>query len=490
MKKLTSVLLLCSLLLLSMVGCLPSNNQAEGTTPATTTENTTPGATTPEAETTTPGATTPEAETTTPEETTPDATMPPENNPENPPTVGEELDKNSTLVWVLSDFWTSYDAIIDWNKSSLADKVAKIKDGTQALHVFFDPSNYYYVAGYYNPTHSYEEKSCCVLEYNWVKYENETQIQEYYNGMKCRVVIQINKELHATNIVSKESTIADLEYIQLYTPLFTDGVNTAAPIVFDTDCFYLREDYEGTLYICKDIVYYYNVLLSSVCLDGQYYMPILLTRLEKGETLDVEKVFSGNSFREEFGEYYDAIRAMMVFNKYSLEYDGKTSHYGLIPMDEFVNEILNTTTPEDDPIYYPPNPLVIELFGEEDINFWAEILILKAFLSDWSSEPFTVRDGNIYHYDKEICEIYYSEDIEIAFADASVFNWIVDQSEEIMAVMEKIENSEGCYVLKSLYDDGSSSWTRFLMYDIDGVYYFIKPGAGKSVLKFYRFVLD
>ena len=142
-----SILLLGALLLLSMVGCLPSNNQAEGTTPATTTENTTPEATTPE-------ATTPEAETTTPEETTPDATTPPENNPENPPTVGEELDKNSTLVWVLSDFWTSYDAIIDWHKSSLADKVAKIKDGTQALHVFFDPSNYYYVAGYYNPTHS------------------------------------------------------------------------------------------------------------------------------------------------------------------------------------------------------------------------------------------------------------------------------------------------------------------------------------------------
>ena len=370
MKRLILFLLIGALLILPLSGCF-ADKQNEGTTPNNTTENTTPEATTPE-------VTTPD--------NPPEVTTPPENNQENTPTVGEELDKNSTLVWVLSDFWTSYDAIIDWHKSSLADKVENIKDGTQALHVFFDPSNYYYVAGYYNPTHSYEEKSCCTLKYNWVKYENETQIQEYYNGMKCRVVIQINKELHATNIVSKESTIADLEYIQLYTPLFTDGVNTAAPIVFDGNCFYLREDYEGTLYICKDIVYYYNVLLSSVCLDGQYYMPILLTRLEKGETLDVEKVFSGNSFREEFGEYYDAIRAMMVFNKYSLEYDGKISHYGLIPMDEFVNLITldnppEVTTPpennQDDPPtvgeVLNPKTLLVYTLAEYWDNYFASV---------------------------------------------------------------------------------------------------------------------
>ena len=48
MKKLVSLLLLTSLLLLSMVGCLPANNQTESTTPTNTTENTTPEVTNPE----------------------------------------------------------------------------------------------------------------------------------------------------------------------------------------------------------------------------------------------------------------------------------------------------------------------------------------------------------------------------------------------------------------------------------------------------------
>ena len=214
-----------------------------------------------------------------------------------------------------------------------------IKDGEQALHVFFDPSNYYYVGGYYNPTHSYEEEGCCARKYCWVKYENETQIQEYYDNMKCRVVIQINRELNATNIISGKSTTAKIEYVQLYTPQFIEGVNTAAPIVFDENCFYLRDASTTPTYLCHNKDYYYNVLLPNICLEGQYYMPILLTRLEDGETFNAEKVFSGNNFRWEFGEYYDAILDMMEFDRYSFEYEGKLNYYGLIPIDEFVNKI-------------------------------------------------------------------------------------------------------------------------------------------------------
>lgn len=65
MKKRISILLLASLLLLSLSGCLVNNNRGEGTTPDNTTENTTPESTA--GETTTENITTPE----TPPEVTP-----------------------------------------------------------------------------------------------------------------------------------------------------------------------------------------------------------------------------------------------------------------------------------------------------------------------------------------------------------------------------------------------------------------------------------
>jgi hypothetical protein len=73
MKRLFSVLLLASLILTALSGCL-QGNQTEGTTPNATT----PNVTTPES--TTPEETTPD--TTTPEETTPDTTTPEETTPD------------------------------------------------------------------------------------------------------------------------------------------------------------------------------------------------------------------------------------------------------------------------------------------------------------------------------------------------------------------------------------------------------------------------
>lgn len=332
MKRTISILLLGALLLLSMVGCLPSNNQTEGTTPANTTENTTPG------------ATTPEAETTTPEETTPDATMPPENNPENPPTVGEVLNKKTLLVYTLSEYWDNYFASVDTRSTSLSTKFDRIKTEKQALHVFFDPSNYYYVCGYYNPTHSYNERNCCVWEYNWVKYESETEILEYYDDMKWRVVFQINKEASATDIVSGEAVIANVEYFQLYTPAFVDGVNTAACTLFEENYIYLHSPDSGILYDNYDNFYiqiHDNWTLPHVYFEGEYYISIYLDTVKPNQTFNAEERLSSSWIVFVFGDYYDKIISVIDAEKYStLCENGDVKYYGLISLGDLANQIL------------------------------------------------------------------------------------------------------------------------------------------------------
>ena len=330
MKKTILFLLIGALLILPLSGCFADNKQNEETTPNNTTENTTPEETTPEV--------------TTPDSTTPEATTPPENNQENPPTVGDELNKKTILIYTLSEYWDEYFACVDVNGVSLTSKFDDIKNGTQALHVFFDPSNCYYVCGYYTPTHSYEEIDCCVWEYHWIKYENESEILEYYNGMKCRVAYQINKEASATDIVSKEAVTANVEYFQLYQPTFVNGVNTAARILFEDNFIYLHRPEDGTLYDNNDNYYkqiHENMTLPHIYLEGEYYISIYLDTIKQNQTFNAEETLSSNWIVFVFGEYYNKIISVINAEKYSvLCENGDVKYFGLISFEDFASKIL------------------------------------------------------------------------------------------------------------------------------------------------------
>ena len=242
----------------------------------------------------------------------------------------------STLVEYLQNIFTAY----DMPPTSFAIKIDDIKKGDQPLLVQFNPKEYYFVCGYYNATHKYSEyedrEFCCVTEYTWVKFENETDIQEYYSGKKFIVAFQINKSLLVKDILSDESTVPHMEHFQKYETLFENGKNVNASIDFDKTFIYLNSSNKSEIYHSVNIFNHEWITLPCVEVEGELYITHKThTVRENGNTTYVD-------LKEKFGEYYDALIEIMKTDKYSnTDKNGKTSHYGLFNIEEFVMAILN-----------------------------------------------------------------------------------------------------------------------------------------------------
>ena len=335
MKKLILFLLIGALLVLPLSGCFADNKQNEGTTPNNTTENTTPEGTTPEV--------------TTPEVTTPEK-IELNKAPDTPIPTGE-LDKSGNLMVEILAYLEQYGTQYDLRHISFSMKVNGIKKGAEPIHVAFDPTNYYFACGYYNVTHEYGEYVyCCAPEYTWVGYENETEIQEYYNGLKCVVVFQVNKALTVTNLLDTDTTL-NMEHFQMYQPTFENGANISGSIVFDETFIYLDKFSalgitessfsEGMMYHSVEWYYHESYSMPCICLDGEWYIPIWIDTLKTGETFNAQQALSREQITNELGEYYDAIIGVMDTEKYSVEVNEKyTYRYGVVSIDDFVGYII------------------------------------------------------------------------------------------------------------------------------------------------------
>lgn len=315
MKKLILFLLIGALLVLPLSGCLADNKQDEGTTPNNTTENTTP-------------------EVTTPENTEPDYNPGPD----------QPTDSNAELIEVLVTYLEQYLMQYDLMGRSSFEKIDDIKGGIQPLHVVFDPNDYYYMCGYYTPTHEYEEYMyCCARGYTWAKYEKETDIPAFYETKPCMVIFQINKSLGVTNILSATANVPQMQHFQIYQPTFENGFNVAEPITFDQNFLYL--DYpnlelngfiDNTIYYSTD--FYYHDLCSLPCirLDSQDYLSFFLYSTNADGTAR-----ESADYTYDFGEYYDILMGKMQKEKYNFTNDsGINLFYGIIPLDDFANDIL------------------------------------------------------------------------------------------------------------------------------------------------------
>lgn len=263
-----------------------------------------------------------------------------------PVIIEGELDKSSdlvvTLVAYLDQYMTEYDLI----GRTFAQKVDDIKNGIQPLHVAFDPSDYYFVCGYYNSSSEYGDigyRSC--NEYTWVGYKNESDVKEYYNDTKWAVLFQINRALTVTDMVSNERQIPDMEHFQIIKPTFENGVNIAAPVVFDETFIYLNypncylnrsSQNSSQMYYCKSIYYHPMNTIPCVCLDGEYYLYFSWYTVYADGSRSEE-----NDYTYTFGKYYDTFMTAMDKDKYSVTYeDGKTKFYGTISLGVFINDVL------------------------------------------------------------------------------------------------------------------------------------------------------
>ena len=324
MKRFILFLLVGALLVLPLSSCFADNKQNEGTTPNNTTENTTPEATTPE-------VTTPD--------NPPEVTTPPENNQNNPTTAaGEELDKSSDLiVALLASLEELYKDIL-WPSVSFSSKIDAIKDGAQALHVVFDVNDYYFVCAYNSPDNEKIRYEDCT----WVKYDNETDIQEYYNGGKLVEAFQINKTLSVIDILSGDTSVPNVEHFQPHYPIFENGVNVATPIVVNETFICVNGFRYLNVANDKTIYHYWGnrfelATISCVCLDGEYYLPFYLATLEDGEIFDAQQALSTDQITYTLGDYYDAIINIMNTDKYNVEVNEKyTYRYGVVYIYDFV----------------------------------------------------------------------------------------------------------------------------------------------------------
>jgi hypothetical protein len=302
MNKLISIILICSLLLACLSGCSPANDPDVGKESTPMNNGGNDGAT--------------------------------------PIVVNGVLDKSSDLIVTLVAYLMQLMIDYDMGDTSLEKQINDIKSGTQPLHVAFDPSDYYFVCGYYNsPSENGDPLYEYCNEYTWVGYENESDICEYYKDMKWAVVFQINRALSITDLLPGERKVPNMEHFQFYEPTFENGRNTNASITFDDTFIYLNypncylnkfSKITSTMYYSNSIYYHYLNTISCICLDDQYYIDKELYRIYPDGTRSDSNVIG------DFGEYYDSLAIVMDTQKHKVIFEeGPTVFYGLIKINDF-----------------------------------------------------------------------------------------------------------------------------------------------------------
>lgn len=328
MRKIISILLLCSLVLVCASACTVPGNDGEETT-AGNIEETTAG----NGEETTAG----NVEETTAENDE-ETTVKDDDTDETTQGSGEgELVEDSDLIYELGNFLQQeFHGSIDPAIRTVAMRINEIKRGTQPLLVAFDSSSCYFVCAYYQSDTHEEYVYCCSEKYTtWVRYENASDIQEYYNGVKIAVAFQINKTSYAADILSDEANVPNFEHFRIYEPLFNDGLNTRAADVFDEMFIYLNKSDKSNVYYCIDVDYNEFNTFECVDVDGKLYIPIHLhTTYANGNSSD-EDIY------EELGEYYDVIMSFLEENDpYIVVENGITRTHGLISVDDLADNVI------------------------------------------------------------------------------------------------------------------------------------------------------
>lgn len=249
-------------------------------------------------------------------------------------TVLSEEEKNekllSKLIKYLKDLHVNYDMI----ESPFCSKMGNIKSGAYAYQVAFDSENYYYICGYYNSTHEFEDYEsvykCCVDKYNWVKFESPEEISEYYNGEKLIVAFQINKARFVKNIFSDSVDVPQIEHFQIYDAVFENGLNIKDSICFDEMFIYLTHSKDSVEFHSVSSVEHRWITIYCVDINGESYIAIPLCRetsIGSGYSWDLEW---------EFGEYYNALTEILIKDRYSEKDKNDTVYYyGLLDFDEF-----------------------------------------------------------------------------------------------------------------------------------------------------------
>ena len=254
----------------------------------------------------------------------------------------EILENSSELVLSLIEYlnWLDNKTSYDLPDVTIEDQINSIKSGKiQPLLLDFELDKCYFVCGYYNcnEDHSDNGDYYCASKYTWVKYESEKDISDSYNDKAFIVSFQINKSSFAKNILTGDEKSKSVETIDLYKPEFVNGTNINTYKSAARTYIYLTSSESDIIYLSS---YKPNFLNEIHCirLENQYFIALALYKVN----VDGKRYDYDNSWN--LGEYYDSMMEIMITEKYKEDMtDGRTCHYGLFSIDEFVKEITENT---------------------------------------------------------------------------------------------------------------------------------------------------
>ena len=252
-------------------------------------------------------------------------------NNKGEPIVLENVGESKDKIDELSAYLRRLNGLINPNSVNLEDKIEWVKnDVDQALHVAFDPKDYYFICAYYNANHN-EDEYCCVNEYTWVAFYKQNDITEQYENKNFVVAFQINKTKFVKDIVYRKADTPEFEHFLVYIPVFEEGINIADEILFDETYIYFRGvEFENKDYILDSTQERFHELSIVPCVKykGKYYIK-QETKIGYGNPIDL---------KPKFGKYYDDLMEIMITNKYTEEIEGKTYYYGLFEINEFAKK--------------------------------------------------------------------------------------------------------------------------------------------------------
>ena len=247
-----------------------------------------------------------------------------------PTVLGEE---SSELISALSEHLQSLLISYSMTEVILANQIDKIKNGAQPLLVTFDPSEFYYVCGYYKGTNEDETSFYRnASDYVWLRYEKAEDIRETYRGRTCIAAFQLNPASTVTDIRSDSARVPVFEHFTMIRPEFSGGYNTATFDVFDDTFIYLKPKEKGAVYTASTHFDSWNTWVY-VTLEGERFIPVSLYQIRStGERDDYD-------LEKEFGKYYDALMSIMITDRYSAPFGIDMMYYGLFSIEDFA-EIL------------------------------------------------------------------------------------------------------------------------------------------------------
>ena len=383
------------------------------------------------------------------------------------PEKGEVIDSENWMILDLIHYLQGLQVDREMVPPTLRLKLHLIKgDGYSTWHVGYTSSNYYFVCAYYNSEHESTEKHayCCADKYTWLKFDNESEITEYYNDQKLFVAFQLNRPLFVN---TAKKRVPNIEHFQRYEAEFKDGVNVKEAIVLeDTSYIFLTSSDRENIYHSKHMFDHEHSTIPCIYDDGQFYVRLDLPRQKDG-SLDTEDI------SYDFGDHYD--RIMCVIEAFGRETsvvhdNGVKSNYAEIPLDIFRNEVLGKSASITD-----SEKLLLDIRSKvgadvEIIKFTAETFTQDPALSALYSLGVEIKIKDIYLNYLLYDEVKYVSNPEIRYSDGLLSGADAATAE----VLEKIKNSDSCYVLtRSNAHPQDSLCANLYVYDIDGVYYFL-----------------